>query len=131
VNQTHRPTRDAFRALVAMSGIVVAGCASIGERGTHAGIPPPPLRLVSAGDLKLPSDCDVRDGVVYRTNFVVQGDGRVAHIRPDPAPACLRAALTEWLNGVSYAPPGEAIPTAIDWMSVSARRVSDVEFSRQ
>jgi hypothetical protein len=114
-----------------MSGIVVAGCASIGEQGTPAGIPPPPLRLVSAGDLKLPSDCDVRDGVVYRTNFVVQGDGRVAHIRPDPAPACLRAALTEWLNGVSYAPPGESIPTAIDWMSVSARRVSDVEFSRQ
>ena len=130
MNQARQPTRDAFRAMVAISGIVVAGCASIGEQGTPAGIPPPPLQLVSAGDLKLPSDCAVRDGVVYRTNFVVQGDGHVADIRPDPAPACLRAALTEWLNGVSYAPPGEAIPTAIDWMSVSARRVGVVRLSR-
>lgn len=124
MNHACRPTRDAFRAMVAISGIVVAGCASIGDHGTTAGIPPPPLQLVSAGDLELPGDCAVRDGVVYRTNFVVQSDGRVADIRPDPAPACLRAALTEWLNGVRYAPPGEAIPTAIDWMSVSARRVN-------
>jgi hypothetical protein len=130
VNQTHRPTHHAFRALAALSGIVVAGCASMGERGTPADIPPPPLQLVSAGDLTLPSDCDVRDGVVYRTSFVVQDDGRVADIRADPAPACFLAAITEWLDGVRYAPPGEAIATAIDWMSVSARRVSDVRFTR-
>jgi hypothetical protein len=86
-----------------MSGIVVAGCASIRERGTHGGIPPPPLQLVSA------SDCDVRDGVVYRTNFVVQDDGHVADIRADRAPACLRAAITEWLNGVRNAPRGKAL----------------------
>lgn len=122
MNQTRSPPRDAFRALVAMWGIVVAGCASIGERGIHGGIPPPPLQLVSSGDLELPGDCDVRDVVVYRTNFVVQDDGHVADIRADPAPACLQAAITEWLNGVRYAPPGEAIPTVIDWMSVSAGR---------
>jgi hypothetical protein len=126
VNQDRRPTRDALRTMVAISGIVVAGCASIGEKGTTAGIPPPPLQLVSAGDLKLPGDCVVRDGVVYRTNFVVQGDGRVVDIRPDPAPACVRAALAAWLEGVTYAPPGEAVPTAIDWMAVSARRVGAV-----
>lgn len=119
-----RPTRDAFRAIVAISGIVVTGCASVGERGTPAGIPPPPLQLVSAGDLELPDDCAVRAGVVYRMNFVVQSDGRVADIRPDPAPACLRTALTDWLSGARYAPPGEATPTAIDWMSVSASRVN-------
>ena len=124
MNHACRTTRHAFRAIVAISGIVVTGCASIGERGTRAGIPPPPLQLVSAGDLQLPRDCAVRDGVVYRLNFVVLSDGRVADIRPDPAPACLRAALTDWLNGARYAPPGEAIPSAIDWMSVSARRVN-------
>ena len=130
MNPARRSTRDAFRAMVAVSTIVVAGCASVGERGPPAGNPPPPLQLVSAGNLKLPRDCDVRDGVVYRMNFVVQGDGRVADIRTDPAPACLGAALTEWLNGVRYAPPGEAVPTAIDWMSVSARRMSHVGSSR-
>jgi hypothetical protein len=123
VNQGRRATRDLFRTMAAISGIVVAGCASIGEKGAPVGIPPPPLQIVSAGDLKLPSDCVVRDGIVYRTNFVVQGDGRVADIRPDPAPACVRAALAAWLEGVTYAPPGEAVPTAIDWMAVSARRV--------
>jgi hypothetical protein len=124
VKQVCRPARDSIRALVAIAGSVVAGCASTGDHGTPAGIPPPPLQLVSAGDLELPRSCEVHDGVVYRTNFVVQSDGRVADIRPDPAPACLRAALTDWLRGVRYAPPGEAVPTAIDWMSVSARRVN-------
>ena len=89
-----------------------------------AEVPPLPLQLVSAGNLDLPSDCAVRDGVVYRTNFVVDSDGRVADIRPEPAPACLRTALADWLHGVRYAPPGEAVATAIDWMSVSAPRVN-------
>jgi hypothetical protein len=83
---------------------------------------PPPLRLVSAGSLEMPRDCEVRDGVVYRTHFVVQGDGRVVDIRPEPAPDCVRAVLGEWLSGFRYSPPGEAVSTTIDWMHVSARR---------
>ena len=65
--------------------------------------------------------CEVRDGVVYRTNFVVQGDGRVADIRPEPAPACFRAAFAEWLRTVQYAPPGKAVPTTIDWMFIACQ----------
>lgn len=117
-----RPMHDASRAMIAIAGILAAGCASIGDHGMPADIPPPPLRLVTAGNLDLPRACEVRDGVVYRTNFVVQGDGHVGDIRPEPAPACLQAALAGWLRSVRYAPPGQAVPTAIDWMSVSARR---------
>lgn len=119
-----RSMPDALVAVVALAGGLAAGCASLPDHGKPAAIPPPPLRLVSAGNLELPRDCDVRDGVVYRTSFVVQSDGRVADIRPEPAPACVRAAVSEWLGGVRYAPPGEAVATAIDWMSVSARRIN-------
>ena len=120
--QTCGRTRDVFRAGIAVAAILVAGCASLPGPRAPAEVPPPPLQLVAAGSLELPSDCDVPDGVVYRTNFVVQGDGRVADIRPEPAPACLRTAMAGWLGSVRYAPPGMAVPTAIDWMGVSARR---------
>jgi hypothetical protein len=101
--------RSAILAVIVGAGTLAAGCASLREQVMPAQVPPPPLRLVSAGSLELPRGCEVRDGVVYRTRFVVQGDGRVAEIRPEPAPACVRAGLAEWLNGFQYAPPGEAV----------------------
>jgi hypothetical protein len=118
--QPCRPMRDAVHAVVVGAGILAAGCASLRDHGMTAEIPPAPLRLVSASDVELPRDCQVRGGAVYRTNFVVHGDGRIADIQPEPAPACLQAALAEWLHGVEFAPPGEAVVTQIDWMSVSA-----------
>ena len=91
--QPCRPMRDALRALVVSAAILAAGCASLPDHGMAAEIPPAPLRLVSASNVDLPRDCRVRGGAVYRTNFVVHGDGRVADIQPEPAPACLQAAL--------------------------------------
>ncbi|MFO1393138.1 MAG: hypothetical protein U1F09_05150 [Steroidobacteraceae bacterium] len=111
-----------FRVAIAPAVILASGCTSLSGRQAPPDIPPPPLQLVSAGNLELPRDCDVRDGVVYRTNFVVGLDGRVADIRPDPAPACLQRALAAWLGTAQYVPPGDAVATVIDWMSVSARR---------
>lgn len=105
-----------------MAAILASGCASLPDHGTPTQIPPPPLQFLSAGDLELPSDCRVPDGVVYRTNFVVGSDGRVADIHPEPAPACLQTTLAAWLGTVQYAPPGEAVTTTIDWMRVTARR---------
>jgi hypothetical protein len=124
VTQPYRPMRGALRAALAVAGILAAACTSIRDRGAPAGAPAPPLQLVSAGDLALPRDCQVPDGVVYRTYFVVQVDGRVGDIRPDPAPACLQAALAQWLGSARYAPAAEAVPTAMDWISVSARRIN-------
>lgn len=114
--------RSAILAVVASAGSLAAGCAWLPAQDIQADVASPPLRLVSAGSLELPPGCQVHDGVVYRTHFVVQGDGRVADIRPEPAPACVRAGLAEWLSGFQYSPPGEAVSTTIDWMHVSARR---------
>lgn len=121
MTQPCRPIRDVLLGVVVGAGILAAGCASLRDQGMPAEIPPAPLRLVSASNVDLPRDCPVRGGAVYRTNFVVHGDGRVADIQPEPAPACLQAALSEWLHGVQFAPPGEAVATQIDWMSVTAR----------
>lgn len=117
-----RKTGDAAFAVIAMAAILASGCASLPDHGTPADIPPPPLQLIAAGTLELPRNCELRDGVVYRMDFVVQSDGRVADIQPEPAPACLQAALTAWVNSFQYSPPGETVPTVIDWMAVSARR---------
>jgi len=108
--------------MVAVAAILASGCASIPDHGTPPDVPPPPLQLIAAGTLELPRTCELRDGVVYRTDFVVQSDGRVADIRPEPAPACLQTALTAWVNSFQYSPPGETVPTVIDWMAVSAKR---------
>ena len=84
---------------------------------------PPPLELLAAGALELPNDCAVADGVAYRTNYVVQRDGRVAGILPESAPACLQSALIHWVTTFRYAPPRDAVAAAIDWMQVSATRI--------
>ena len=110
------------RAFVTFAAIVVAGCVSVPDQGMPVGVPAPPVRLIAAGDLKLPGGCEFLDGVLYRSEFVVQGDGRVVDIRPGPAPACLQAALADWLGSFQYAPPGEAVATTFDWMAVTARR---------
>jgi hypothetical protein len=114
--------RSAILAVIVGAGTLAAGCASLPDQDMAADIPAAPLQLVSAGSLELPRGCEVRDGVVYRAHFVVQADGRVADIRPEPATECVRAGLAEWLNGFQYAPPGEAVSATIDWMRVSAGR---------
>lgn len=110
------------RVFVAFAAIVVAGCASVRDQGMPASVPAPPVRLIAAGELELPGGCEFVDGVPYRSEFVVQGDGRVVDIRPGPAPACLQAALADWLASFQYAPPGEAVATTFDWMAVTGRR---------
>jgi hypothetical protein len=118
----YRPARIVFPAAFTAAAVVASGCASLWEHETPASIPPPPLQLISAGNLELPRDCHVPDGVVYRTNFIVGGDGRVAAIHPEPAPTCLQTSLAAWLGTARYAPPGEAVAATIDWMGVTARR---------
>jgi hypothetical protein len=120
--QPDRTTLRAACAVIAMTATLASGCASLSDHGTPADIPPPPLQMIAAGTLELPRNCELRDGVIYRTDFVVQRDGRVADVQPEPAPACLQAALTVWVNSFQYSPPGETVPTVIDWMAVTARR---------
>jgi hypothetical protein len=122
LRQPYRSARNALPVVLTVAEVMASGCASLSEHKTPASLPPPPLQLISAGDLELPRDCRVRDGVVYRTNFVVGSDGRVAAIHPEPAPACLQTTLATWLGTIQYAPPGKAVATTIDWMGVTARR---------
>ena len=113
--------RNGWGVALVVAAASMAGCATQGHPPA-ASIPPPPLQLLSADPLQLPQDCDVRSGVMYRTSYVVQADGHVADVQAEPAPACLQAALTGWVGSLKYAPPGEPVPTVMDWMVVTARR---------
>jgi hypothetical protein len=118
------PMRAAIRrgSAVAVLIVSVAGCSALpGQRAAEA-IPPVELRLLSAGALDLPSDCEPASGAVYRATYLVGQDGRVGDVRAESAPACVRNALVEWVAGFRYAPPGAPVPATIDWMAVVAQR---------
>lgn len=117
----HVIRRSASLALITAPWLLMAGCATQHAPAGPAGIPLPPLQLVTVGTLAVPGDCAFRSGRVYRTNYRVESDGHVADVAPDPAPACLQLALTDWVSGFRYAPPGEPVTTVIDWMGVSGR----------
>ena len=116
---THFVRRLAILGLTTAPWLLMAGCAT--QRPPVASPPPSPLQLLSAGPLEIPDDCAIHSGRMYRTSYRVQDDGHVADVAPDPAPACLQQALTAWISGFRYAPPGEPVATVIDWMAVTAR----------
>ena len=113
-------TVSPFAPWVLIAVGLLSGCAT---QAPPAHLPPPPLQLLSSGRLEIADDCTVRSGVMYRTSYVVQGDGRVADVQPPHAPACLRSALTQWVDTFQYAPPGEPVATVVDWMGVSGSRL--------
>lgn len=101
-------------------GLLLAGCAS-----SPPGRPAPPApepALLSAGTLALPRDCRPAPGAVYRTNFVVQPDGRVASITSESGSDCAHAALRDWVSTFRYGPVPEATASTLDWVLVSAAR---------
>lgn len=98
-------------------GAALAGCAT-----TAPGVPEASLELLSSGPVVLPADCVPDRGLVYRTAFVVQRDGRVAGIASQSGSGCVQQALRDWVGTFEYRPVGEATPTVVDWMVVTATR---------
>ena len=115
-----RPTAWSAIAFAAL----VTGCAGPPSRPTSTGQHGPPLELLEAGPLVLPADCEPQPGLVYRTRFTVQTDGRVSAAAPDAGAGCVQSALVRWVDSFRYRPPRTVTTATIDWMSVTARRGS-------
>lgn len=100
--------------------LALGGCASL----TRPAASPPraPLELLSSGPLELPADCEPADGKVYRTNFIVETDGRVTAARSESGEGCVQQALRSWVSSFRYAPVGAAMPAVLDWLAVTASR---------
>jgi hypothetical protein len=83
---------------------------------------PPPVQLVSTGELDLRGDCAATPGAMYRTLFEVRPDGRVTAPRSEPgnSDGCVQQALREWVATFTYAPLDATTPVAFDWMAVTA-----------
>ena len=99
--------------------LVLGGCASHVREATP---PPSPLELLSAGPLELPAGCEPEDGTVYRTGFVVEGDGGVTQPTSQSGEGCVQRSLRTWVTSFRYAPIGAAMPVVIDWIAVTASR---------
>ena len=102
--------------LALVAAFALAGCA------TTAPAPPPPLELLESGSVVLPTKCVPAQGVVYRTAFIVQSDGRVAGIASQSGSGCVQQALETWVATFRYRPLSDATPAVVDWMVVTAPR---------
>jgi len=113
----------AARRIVVLAGamLAVAGCASLtSERAAPP--PPPPLQLLGAEALELPTGCEPVSGQVYRTNYVVQADGRVTDTASGGGDGCIEQALRAWVSSFRYSPIDAEMPVVIDWIAVTAAR---------
>ena len=100
------------------AGLLLAGCVS-----TPPATPPAPeLQLLESGTLEIPPGCEPVRGVVYRTAFVVQPDGRVAAVTPESGSGCVQDALREWVATFRYRPVDAPTTAVLDWLGVTAAR---------
>ena len=108
------------RLLSATLGLsLVSGCVA----PALAPAPPAPeLQLLGAAELVMPRGCEATPGVMYRTHFNVQPDGRVSDAASESGNGCVQQALRTWVNTFSYAPLSDVTPVAFDWMIVTAAR---------
>jgi hypothetical protein len=83
---------------------------------------PPELELLDSQPLVLADSC-VADGSVF-VEFTVRADGRADDLKLPSVPACVRDALSAWVDSFRYSPPGAETPTGLEWMLVSARKGS-------
>jgi hypothetical protein len=107
-------------AVLAGTLFTVAGCAPL----TRERAPPPavPLQLLGAESLELPKGCEPVRGQVYRTNYVVQPDGRVTDTASRSGDGCVEEALRSWVSSFRYGPIDAEMPVVIDWIAVTATR---------
>jgi len=105
-------------AVALAAGLLLGGCAAPRVAST----PPPELQLLDAGALEMPPGCEPARGVVYRTAFVVQPDGRVEAVASESGSGCVQEALRHWVASFRYRPVDEPTATVLDWVVVTATR---------
>jgi hypothetical protein len=107
------------RAMAMMAVAVLAGC----ELAPPAPeVAPPELHLIDSQPLVMAEDC-AASGSVF-VEFTVRADGRTDDVKLPEAPACVRAALSTWVDSFRYSPRVAGVATGIEWLLVSARRGS-------
>jgi hypothetical protein len=117
-NVSRWPARACAFVVVAL----VTGCAGGPTRPPMTVEAAPRLELLESAPLAIPAGCEPAPGVVYRTRFTVDAEGRVGAATPESGAGCVQAALARWVESFRYRPSGAVAVTTIDWMAVSARR---------
>lgn len=116
----HQSRRVPARIAGLTAGVLaLGGCATL-ERAPEPP-PPAPLELLSAAPLELPQGCEPAV-VVYRTEYVVETDGRVTGARSESGDGCVQQALRSWVSSFRYAPVEAPMAVVIDWLAVTASR---------
>lgn len=103
-------------AALALGAIALSGCQT-----TPTTTPSEPtLRLLQSQPLTVADNCEASGS--YFVEFTVLSDGRTDDIQARSGPACVQQALAAWVSSFRYQAPGQAIPSGVEWMMVSARK---------
>jgi hypothetical protein len=105
-------------AVLFAGAIALSGCQTAPTQGPAT----PTLRILQSEPLKLADNCEASGS--YFVEFTVMSDGRTDDIKTASGPACLQQALTAWVSSFRYEAPGQAIPSGVEWMMVTARKGS-------
>jgi hypothetical protein len=103
-------------ATLVAGAIVLGGCQTAPTKGPAKGT----FRILQSEPLKLPDNCEASGS--YFVEFTVMSNGRTDDIRAASGPACLQQALTAWVSSFQYEAPGQAIPSGVEWMMVTAAK---------
>lgn len=106
-----------FAALV-VGAVALSGCQTAPTRAPAEAT----MRILQSEPLKVPDNCEASGS--HFVEFTVMSDGRTHDIKAGSGPACLQAALTAWVSSFRYEAPGQDIPTAVEWMMVTAHKGS-------
>jgi hypothetical protein len=106
-------------AVLAAGAIVLSGCQTAPTRAPSS---EPTLRMIQSEPLKLADTCQASGS--YFVEFTVLSDGRTDDIKASSGPDCLQQALTAWVSSFRYEAPGQAVPSGVEWMMVTARKGS-------
>lgn len=103
-------------AVLAGAAIALSGCKTTPSQAPAK----PTLRILQSQPLKVADNCEASGS--YFVGFTVLSDGRTGEIQAPSGPACIQEALTAWVGSFRYEAPGQAIPSGVEWMMVSARK---------
>jgi hypothetical protein len=105
-------------AVLLAGAIALSGCQTTPTKGPSKGT----IRILQSEPLKVPDGCEASGS--YFVEFTVLSDGRTDDIKPSSGPACIQQALTAWVSSFRYEAPGQAVPSGVEWMMVTAPKGS-------
>jgi hypothetical protein len=120
MRQVTTPTASGFVLRAAALGIALQGLAACSLVAPRVAPPPPSLELVQSNAVELAPECVPTASM--QVSFTVERSGETSNIQPSSGPACVQAALADWVRSFRYSPIAASTTGSVEWLLVTAKR---------